>query len=42
MGMNKWVVEDGDINIMVGGNSTGPWQMGTVAVHGYAKDSSNY
>jgi beta-glucosidase len=41
---NKWVVEDGPITIMVGGNSTNfaPEMTGTVNVQGYAKDSSNY
>jgi beta-glucosidase len=38
----KWVVEDGEIKIMVGGNSTDFTQMKTVMVHGYEKDSSNY
>jgi beta-glucosidase len=38
----KWVVEDGAINIMVGGRSTSLTQVGTVNVRGYTKDSSNY
>ena len=39
---NKWVVEDGAINVMVGGSSTNLPLQGTVNVHGYTKDSSNY
>jgi beta-glucosidase len=40
---NQWVVEDGTINIMVGGSSSSPFPLtGTVNVHGYAKSSSNY
>jgi beta-glucosidase len=40
---NQWVVEDGTINIMVGGSSASPFPLtGTVNVHGYAKSSSNY
>jgi beta-glucosidase len=38
----QWVVEDGTINIMVGGSSTNLPLSGTVNVHGYAKTSSNY
>ncbi len=37
-----WVVEDGDITIMVGGSSTNLPLTGTVTVHGYQKASSNY
>jgi beta-glucosidase len=39
---NQWVVEDGPINIMVGGSSTNLPKSGTVTVRGYKKDSSNY
>jgi beta-glucosidase len=40
---NQWVVEDGTINIMVGGSSTSPFPLtGTVNIHGYAEPSSNY
>jgi len=39
---NQWVVEDGPINIMVGGSSTNLPLSGTVNVHGYTKASSNY
>jgi beta-glucosidase len=40
---NQWVVEDGTINIMVGGSSASPFPLtGTVSVTGYKKDSSNY
>jgi len=39
---NQWVVETGNINIMVGGNSTELPLSGTVAIQGYAKASSNY
>jgi beta-glucosidase len=39
---NKWVVEDGSVTIMVGGGSTSLPLTGTVDVHGYMKDSSNY
>ena len=40
--LNKWVVEDGPINIMVGGSSVDLPLTQTVNVQGYAKDSSNY
>jgi beta-glucosidase len=39
---NQWVVEDGTINIMVGGSSTNLPLSGTVNVTGYKKASSNY
>ncbi len=41
---NKWVVEDGPVTFMVGGNPTNfaPDMTGTVNVQGYIKDSSNY
>ena len=39
---NQWVVENGPINIMVGGRSTNLLPAGTVTVTGYQKDSSNY
>lgn len=40
---NQWVVEDGTLNIMVGGSSTNPFPLtGTVKVTGYKKASSNY
>ncbi len=38
-----WVVEDGKVNIMVGGSSAKPFPLtATVNVTGYAKSSSNY
>jgi beta-glucosidase len=37
-----WVVEDGDITMMVGGSSTRLPLKGTVTVQGYEKASSNY
>jgi beta-glucosidase len=39
---NQWVVEDGTINIMVGGSSTNLPLSGTVTVQGYTNVSSNY
>lgn len=39
----QWVVEDGPVNIMVGGGSSAPFPLNaTVNVHGYVKASSNY
>lgn len=38
----KWVVEDGPVQILVGGNSTTFLPPATVNVTGYAKSSSNY
>jgi beta-glucosidase len=40
--IQQWVVEDGTINIMVGGSSTNLPLSGTVNVRGYKKASSNY
>jgi beta-glucosidase len=42
MASNQWVVEDGPINIMVGGSSVNFQQTGSVSVTGYKKASSNY
>jgi beta-glucosidase len=42
MTSNQWVVEDGPINIMVGGSSVEFQKTGTVSVTGYKKASSNY
>jgi beta-glucosidase len=42
MTSNQWVVEDGPISIMVGGNSVDFQLTGSVSVTGYTKASSNY
>ena len=42
MASNQWVVEDGPINISVGGSSVNFQKTGTVNVTGYSKASSNY
>ena len=41
--LNQWVVEDGKVNIMVGGSSAAPFPLTqTVTVQGYKTNSSNY